>query len=631
MSLPARVMRRHVAVCLILLLMGIAPTSSASFSSDPIASFSGSFDNSTELTSFSIEVTQTNDADFLDQIKQSTWKLLRNSSQVGAEFSLCTIEMLNSECAGNIVSITTNPPPGFSGQAIYDLVGTLSNGTPYAGGTIQIDENTSEVLAPESLSAVYDSTNQVTNLEWTIPSEIPTGYHIALYRHAEPASGATWQMMTKEMLTNSIPEGETSYVVDHAGTSVEEEAYYSATLQYPMSEDVRFIGTNTLDAPIIEDNIAPLLVGELSAIFNPDTSTTILDWGDGVSDSGLVINIYRSSVMLEEVDLTTQVATVDASMSMHEMMIPFGEHRQSWYTVTLEDEVGNEVTAITPSSPSTGPIIESTYSPTTVNSIAAERLADGTITVSWQDNTGNSDATAKIWRSITGPIDSLQDIEEVGSTNVGFLSFNHLPVDALDAVWYAVSIEGTWGSETLPWHDETMFVGMNSMSDSISELAPPDNEIVESNLTVEVWGLDDKWHMIGDGGSYNLNGMINGSQILIRTSEDVENLTHGTFGDLETITTLGGPNLYFIEVSADRVIGVSVFTEGEEVHFMRLSVNVIEETNTLGDDSGDGVDGHEPEEERTIAVYIIGVLMIVLFGYLMVMMRDPSSALREEE
>jgi hypothetical protein len=137
--------------------------------------------------------------------------------------------------------------------------------------------------------------------------------------------------------------------------------------------------------------------------------------------------------------------------------------------------------------------------------------------------------------------------------------------------------------------------------------------------------------MIGDGGSYNLNGMINGSQILIRTSEDVENLTHGTFGDMETTSTLGGPRLYFIEVSEDRVIGVSVFDDGEEVHFMRLSVNVIDDTSHHDEESENEVDGHALGEERTIAVYIIGVLVIVLFGYLMVMMRDPSSALREEE
>ena len=611
--------------------MGIAPISSASFSSDPIASFSGSFDISSELTSISIEVTQTNDADFLDQIKQSSWKLLRNSSQVGDEFSLCTLEMLNSECAGNIVNITINPPPGFSGLAIYDLVGTLSDGTVHAGGTIQINENTSEVLAPESLTAAYDSTNQVTNLGWTIPSGTPSGYHIAIYRHSSPASGPTWQMMTKELLTNTISEGETSYVVNHLGTSVESTVYYSVTLQYSMSEDVRFVGTNTLDTPILEDNVAPLFSGQLSATFNSNTSTTILDWGEGISDPGLIINIYRSSVLLEEVDMSTQVASVEASLSVYEMMIPFGEHRQSWYTLTLEDEVGNEVLVIAPSSPSTGPIIESTYSSTTVNSIATERLADGTITVSWHDNTGNSDATAIIWRSNTGPIDSLQDMEEVGSTNVGSLSYSHLPSEALDSAWYAVSIEGAWGAESLPWHDATMIGGMNSMTDSISEIVPPEIEVVDANLTIEVWGLDNNWHIIGDGGSYNLNGMVNGSQILIRTSEDVEHLTHGTFGDMDTAPALGGPSLYFIGVSEDREIGVIVIDDGEPVHFMRLSVSVIEDTSNLGEDSEDEIDGHAPEEERTIAVYIIGVLMIVLFGYLMVMMRDPSSALREEE
>ena len=112
---------------------------------------------------------------------------------------------------------------------------------------------------------------------------------------------------------------------------------------YETSEDTRFLGSNTLTVPVKEDNIAPLFVGELSATFNSELDMTTIDWGAGISDDDLMINIYRSQMQLPILDMNNLVATVDSSLSSYEVEVPMGEHRKSWYAITLVDSEGNEI------------------------------------------------------------------------------------------------------------------------------------------------------------------------------------------------------------------------------------------------------------------------------------------------
>ena len=184
-----------------------------------------------------------------------------------------------------------------------------------------------------------------------------------------------------------------------------------------------------MTSPVWEDHI--FIHRELSATFDAETDTTTIDWEEGVLDDDLTINIYRSKTP-ETIDTNTLVAEVDAAQSSYGLEIPLGEHRQSWYAITLQDSQGNEITSLTESSPVSDPVIESTISTTTVSGINTERYADGTVAISWDDNTNNPNALAKVWRSISGPIDSLDDVEELGITNLSSEQYLHNPLDSQD-------------------------------------------------------------------------------------------------------------------------------------------------------------------------------------------------------
>ena len=134
---------------------------------------------------------------------------------------------------------------------------------------------------------------------------------------------------------------------------------------------------------------------------------------------------------------------------------------------------------LTESSPVSDPVIETTISTTTVSGIETERYADGTVVISWDDNTNNPTALAKVWRSISGPIDSLDEVEELGITNLSNEQFTHNPLNAQDEAWYAVTIVAAWGSEQNPWHDERLFAGENSLF-----LRSDFSELLTSSITV---------------------------------------------------------------------------------------------------------------------------------------------------
>ena len=358
----------------------------------------------------------TNDATKLDVIKDANFTIRADRYDGDGQYmddvpigtyQFCTQEFSNSECSGAYFEIEYYPT--LSGQMQYRLLinhPTIQQGAPTIMALSDlISQNVSSVLAVENLSASYS--DGVTDLTWDYPTGLDMNHLIMIYSHESPANRENWNEISKTIVSSSIPAGTTSYQIDHSGTSVEREIYYSVTLLYPTSEDTRFLGSNTLTFPVWEDNTAPLFIGELTATFDPISDTTTIDWGVGVDDDDLVINIYRSDKELDMVDSSRFIDSVDASLSSTVVQVPFGEHRQSWYAITLQDSAGNEIVELTEASPVSEPVIESTIDITTVTNMGVERYGDGTIVITWDDETGNLEAVARVWRSFTGPILSL--------------------------------------------------------------------------------------------------------------------------------------------------------------------------------------------------------------------------------
>ena len=606
--------------------------------------FTASFDNSTEMTTLNITMPETNNATLLDELKDETFSIFRIIAgdwpvlveTIATDINFCTQGMSNSECSGANFQIEHFPRPSGDHETDdfeYILQSTMTSNAFYVSNSVE--ETVPQTISVENLSASYS--DGATDLTWDYPIELDMNHLIMIYSHESPANRENWNEISKTIVSSSIPAGTTSYQIDHSGTSVEREIYYSVTLLYPTSEDTRFLGSNTLTFPVWEDNTAPLFIGELTATFDPISDTTTIDWGVGVDDDDLVINIYRSDKELDRVDSSRFIDSVDASLSSTVVQVPFGEHRQSWYAITLQDSAGNEIVELTEASPVSEPVIESTIDITTVTNMGVERYGDGTIVITWDDETGNLEAVARVWRSFTGPITSLQNVEELASVNLSNEQASHNPLNPQDEAWYAVTIDAAWGSGQEVWHDETLVLGLNSLSDPIRETdeVVEEVEITFSAQAITTSGIREN---ITDGAMISLGEMDQNDIIVISTSYPVENIScYGIAGDNISIHAEMDWSLTFNANQSGEECGGLISDGDQEITFV-LSWNYVETVyesnnsrNMVDDDNDDqdrqGSKGKESSD--VVAVTILSILILSLLIYLAVMMKKQDYS--EEE
>ena len=625
-----------------ILLFAIVPFSN-SVTADGLDENSGititaSYDNSTEMTTLNITMPVTNNATLLDELKDATFSISRMVSgefpvvlEIVNEIQFCTQGTSNSDCSGAIFQIEYFSYPFDSGNYDYQYLLGFDDGYIMSNA---LKENVSWIMAVENLTGTY--TDDVTTLSWDYPEGTPMNHSVMIYSHDSPATREDWNGMTKTIVSSSVSAGTTSYDINYSGESIERDIFYSVTLLYDTSEDTRFIGTNTLTNSLWEDNTAPLFIGELEVTFNPDTDVTTIDWGEGISDEDLVINIYRSDMEILILDSNSLTATVDASSSSFDLPIPIGEHRQSWYAISFEDSQGNEVQTLTESSPVAGPIIETTISSSTITNIIVDRNMDGSITLNWDESISDPYAIAKVWRSVTGPIDSFENLEELISTNVSNQQFTHNPINPVDEAWYAITIEGIWGSGVIPWHDESLFAGVNSM---ITPIRETEDIVVETTpgILAQVQSTTGAGGSISDGSLISLGDMYEGDIIIISTSVMVDTISCNDMTS-EIFVVLSNWTLTFdANQSGETCLGTII--DGETEIGFTLTWNYIEtiantSNDTSNETSNETDDDNEYQEEEegngevgekgTVASIILAIIILTLLVYLLVMMRSPN-------
>ena len=634
-------MRSAVILATLLLLSCIPFTTNADDLQSSGINIEVTHDSLNEMATITITAPETDNSSLLDDLKNTELVIIRTHQTDAPEIieivatgvKICELADLNSECSGSSITLSHYPipsnysyydywivdQPNFE-NGLYNIIATDSN----------ILQDTSPIASVENLSASYS--NGVTDLTWDYPTGLDMNHSIMIYSHDSPATRNTWNEMPKTIVSSSIPAGTTTYQIDHSGTSVEREIYYSVTLLYPTSEDTRFLGSNTLTSPVWEDNTAPLFIGELSASFDPISDTTTIDWGAGVDDDDLVINIYRSDKELDMVDSTRFIDSVDASLSSTVVQVPFGEHRQSWYAITLQDSAGNEIVELTEASPVSEPVIESTIDITTVTNLGVERYGDGTIVITWDDETGNPEAVARVWRSFTGPITSLQDVEELVSVNLSSEQTSHNPLNPQDEAWYAVTIDAAWGTGQEVWHDETLVLDLNSLSSPIRETDEVVEE-VEITFSAQVITTSGIRGNITDGAMISLGEMDQNDIVVISTSYPVENIScYGIAGDNTSIHAEMDWALTFNANQSGEECGGLISDGDQEITFV-LSWNYVE-TVYESDNSRNTVDDEDDDDDRlgskgkessdVVAVTILSILILSLLIYLGVMMKKQD-------
>lgn len=611
------------------------------------------FDESNETTKIMIYVPITNDAALLDELKQASFVVTRAAQGTPTEWDavlsgvkLCDESMTNGECSGLIhefefypEAMETSSPT--TPSIVYNLL--VEQDLPVetiVSTACCVSENVSATNSVDNLTATYS--NEITTLSWDYPDSTPMNHTVVVYSHSAQATAENWDSLSKTLISSSISSGTTTYEINHSGSNVEREIFYTVTLLYDTSEDTRFFTDNTLTEPVWEDNTPPLFIGELSAIYDPVSQTTTIDWEEGVQDDDLMINIYRSNVETSLIDTSTLVASVDASLSSYQVQVPLGEHRQSWYAITLQDSEGNEILTLTSASPVFGPVIETTLDPTTVTGVSGERYGDGTVVITWDDNTNNPNAVARIWRSFSGPIESLQDAEELLSVNVSNEQFAHNPLNPNDEAWYAVTIDGAWGAEEDIWHDERLFLGVNSMSNPIRETEEVVEE-TEANFSAHVLTTSGIRASITDGTMISLGDLNQNDLIVISTSYPVTNITcYDISGQGTSISSGEDWALSFNANQSGEECGGLISDDGEEITFS-LSWNYVEveviandeDDDDRDDDDDDDDDRDDDDDHRKdrdddddgkeiAATAILSILILALIIYLVVMMKKQD-------
>ena len=634
-------MRSAVILATLLLLSCIPFTTNADDLQSSGINIEVTHDSLNEMATITITAPETDNSSLLDDLKNTELVIIRTHQTDAPEIieivatgvKICELADLNSECSGSSITLSHYPIPSNYSYYDYWIVDqpNFENGLYNIIATDgNILQDTSPIASVENLSASYS--NGVTDLTWDYPTGLDMNHSIMIYSHDSPATRNTWNEMPKTIVSSSIPAGTTTYQIDHLGTSVEREIYYSVTLLYPTSEDTRFLGSNTLTSPVWEDNTAPLFIGELSASFDPISDTTTIDWGAGVDDDDLVINIYRSDKELDMVDSTRFIDSVDASLTSTVVQVPFGEHRQSWYAITLQDSAGNEIVELTEASPVSEPVIESTIDITTVTNLGVERYGDGTIVITWDDETGNPEAVARVWRSFTGPITSLQDVEELVSVNLSSEQTSHNPLNPQDEAWYAVTIDAAWGTGQEVWHDETLVLDLNSLSSPIRETDEVVEE-VEITFSAQVITTSGIRENITDGAMISLGEMDQNDIVVISTSYPLENIScYGIAGDNTSIHAEMDWALTFNANQSGEECGGLISDGDQEITFV-LSWNYVE-TVYESDNSRNTVDDEDDDDDRlgskgkessdVVAVTILSILILSLLIYLGVMMKKQD-------
>tara|TARA_B100000767_G_scaffold264683_1_gene279861 strand:+ start:1825 stop:3771 length:1947 start_codon:yes stop_codon:yes gene_type:complete len=613
---------------------------------------SASFDNSTEMTTLTVSMPVTDNATLLDELKSATFSINRHAEgdwpsyieAITSEMQFCTPSTSNAECSGATFEIEHYASPFANSAFEYYL--NFHNSYVVSNAVL---EEISLILAVENLTGIYG--DDLTTLSWDYPPETPMNHSIMIYSHDSPATRENWNSMAKTIVSSSIPAGTTSYEINYSGDLVEREIYYSVTLLYETSEDTRFLGNNTLVESVKEDNKAPIFLGELQASFNPDTDITTIDWGEGVSGDDLSINIYRSEVELLALDSNQLLATVDSSTTYFDLQIPINEHQQSWYAISLIDLEGNEITTLTDSSPVAGPVVESTTSAPTITNLAIDRNVDGSITLSWVDGTDDVDAIARVWRSTTGSIESLENAEELASMNASNEQFTHTPINSVDEAWYAITFDGRWGSSEISWHEDTLTPGVNSMINPVRETEVIDEDSADEILA-RVQSTTEAGSNLTDGASIFLGTLHEGDTIMISTSRAVDNISCNPPGASES--TVASQSDWILSFSANQSAEMCLGTiiDGEYEIGFSLTWNFVEEVgdNDAVQDSYDegfedgqefandqanesvnesGTAAQDSNEDVSATNVILAIAILILLVYLLVMMRSPDY--KEEE
>lgn len=545
-----RVMRTQ-AFCIVLLLLFAIPVQPVSADeNDPTLEAreaQAEFLPDMETTLLQWRNIHTTDGLLLDQLKMATYEVHRiengrffsnaitPETLIAEDIPACYMNELNEVCSGKMHSILYEPRPGTEGSVSYAIITTLRDGTrteTVGMGFSQTPEGHMEFvaasIAPGQFSVSYDVANESTVFTWR-PACPGNNFYHTLYEHNIPATKSTWNEIDKTVVTNFIPASASQFTLDWTNQSVEREVYYTLTCWYPAycdevdcypaREDTRLHSENSLTVPVREDNQAPRYAGILSAQFNTDEARTVLQWSEITQQDISTIRVYHGAnpiLSAEQKDVQV-LAELDATSVEFIHHLPVDWMLTSYYAIGLVDIAGNIQIDQFDVSGKVGPIIERNL-PISISSLQINQ-ENTTLHLQWDLDLNFISGDAVLWTSSSSNSDMSPAWQEITRLNPSTLE-HHMTIDVVEEVWYALTLEGTWGSSPSTHHDNRIYLDKNAVLfiPAIQETNPglPSEEVLEEFIDLPEFELrlQDENYSLNNGDWITLESQINQSYTL---------------------------------------------------------------------------------------------------------------------
>ncbi len=508
----------RVPMILIALMLGslmtwVPPVAAAGENSEDAElqaqSITAMFDSTTESTTVFWSNIATTDYPLMLQMQQSRYLVYRgnvplNESVVAnlqpwANVSMCP--GLVGSCSEGTFQETYPLPAGTNGTYYYAIVTYFENnndndsGNDYSyiinqvtfspvfvGNYIHNEANlsagvielTNEITAPFFVQANYVESLGVTDISWVnlntiVPDSLPeigeSAYQISVYRHLQVANRETWMGISKEQIAQLVA-GDTFYRYSvPAETDI--DAYYTVTYFYLGYEDVRFLGTNTLENFIHEDNVAPGAIQDVAASFAAEpaggTGNTTITWTDIESESGETYHIWRSGLPINDTtsDGVEMIGTASDEDGVYRHEVDRGMLGLAYYAVTASDGNGNHNNVVTESAALQfeDAVEEDTFTPWVAEptNVFAEYLGGGQTTVTWTDQLGVEGEQYHVWRSSVRltSLSNLELVAELVATVPDSVETVNIEIedDIDEPTYYCVSSLARYSLSSQPYED----------------------------------------------------------------------------------------------------------------------------------------------------------------------------------
>ena len=628
-----------------------------------------------EVTNISWRNIATTDGQLLDELKMATYEIHRSNTMfqpgfqreltlIASDIPACYSTDLNEECSGKAHAFQFDPPPGSVNQRFihYAIVTILRDGTVTDAVNLGVSqtphghvEDTASIQSPNNLTAEYEVSNQTTLFSWR-PACSGSNFNYTLYQHNEPATKSTWNGIQKTIVTNTIPPTVSEYSLDWTNESVEQSVYYTLTCLYPPycidgdcypgSEDIRLYSGNSLLNPVIEDNQVPIYSGALLAEHDYEDSNTVLQWTKVTEKDVSSIRIYHStnpisSVSQENVTILAELPS-DSVEFIHQLSSDW--MTTSYYALGLVDTSGNAQIDNFEVSGKVGPILERML-PISITSMDVEVQNSTSLYISWDLHPLFTAGDAILWKSSLTTPDLSVAWTEVLRLNPSEGEF-HYSVDQVERSWYALTLEGTWGSSINTHIDDRIEANTNAFyllpqfestnetheedASEEEEIELPDFEItlLESNQTIKNGDWVTLSSQTNSTHEFSFSSEQNGSTFRWTNALNDNPFWYGTTSSDGILTIAVDYPIKLIHIESTNVNGeIDIVRVGIDWNYVE-PVTPIEEVNQTSTD--DNKSSTEKQSISPILIIMIS-LMAAYIVYLQVQRRPEKQLFLEEE